>query len=560
MPTMSVGLRALILATLLVHITGSVAGQATGVLRITVTLVDADERPTPVPRHALLVSDDPPTAAPRRVLTSLDGTVEVTLRPGKYVVESDRPMAFNGKAYQWTEMVEVGAGRTVTLELTAGKAAVEAASAETTAAAAPLPNDASFLLPRWKDSVVALWTPTTRASGVLVDRRGLVATSQRGIGAAASVAVQLTPAVKLAARVVAADAVRDVAILWIDGSVAASVQPLVLECAPTAVTVVDGQEIFAIGAPLRGEKDLMSGTVSRIKPRILADFRIGPGGAGGPVFTAAGAVVGITTAIDESEEMREQDVRVVRAADVCEVLRSAEESIRGAAPPSGVSLPVEPLRTVPPAALEDAARRRAALSIPYQMSSADFDIAFITPVLSHAAASRWKQAAGGGRRGTPRSPDDASERIRLLTDFGHWSDYFTDFPPVLLVRVTPKLAEGFWTRVARGAAGTQGVVLPPMKRLTSGFRRLAAFCGTTAVTPIQPFTLAHRVSENNTIHEGLYVFDPAALGPHCGTVRLMLYSDKDPGKADTRVVDPGVLQRIWEDFAPYRALPSPGPG
>jgi len=40
--------------------------------------------------------------------------------------------------------------------------------------------------------------------------------------------------------------------------------------------------------------------------------------------------------------------------------------------------------------------------------------------------------------------------------------------------------------------------------------------------------------------------------PECGAVKLVLYSDKQPEKADTLVVDPNVVQQIWRDFAPYR--------
>ena len=36
-----------------------------GTLRIKVTLADAAQAPTPVRRHALLLSDEPPTAEPR---------------------------------------------------------------------------------------------------------------------------------------------------------------------------------------------------------------------------------------------------------------------------------------------------------------------------------------------------------------------------------------------------------------------------------------------------------------------------------------------------------------
>jgi len=193
-------------------------------------------------------------------------------------------------------------------------------------------------------------------------------------------------------------------------------------------------------------------------------------------------------------------------------------------------LPVEPVRALPEEMLKEAARRRAGSLNPYQTTSNDFDVAFITPVMTYGA------------------------KERPLTDFSNWSEYLADFPPVLLVRVTPRLVEGFWTTVARGAARTQGVALPPIKRFKSGFSRLRAWCGDAEVTPIHPLRLEQRVSDTDAIHEGLYVFDPGAFGPHCGTVKLVLYSEKEPEKGDTREVDPKVVQRIWQDFEAYRAL------
>ena len=123
-----------------------------------------------------------------------------------------------------------------------------------------------------------------------------------------------------------------------------------------------------------------------------------------------------------------------------------------------------------------------------------------------------------------------------------------------MVRVTPKLAEGFWTTVARGAAYTQGVALPPIKHFKPGFSRLRALCGNVQVTPIHPFTLEQRVSETDAIREGLYVFDPQSFGPHCKSVKFVLYSEKEPEKQETRAVDRQLIERIWQDFAPYRAL------
>ena len=95
-----------------------------GTLRVKVTLADAAQAPTPVQRHALLVSDNPASAEPRRILTAADGTVVLTLRPGSYIVESDRPAVFGGRAFQWTQVVEIVAGRDLNLELTIDNAEI----------------------------------------------------------------------------------------------------------------------------------------------------------------------------------------------------------------------------------------------------------------------------------------------------------------------------------------------------------------------------------------------------------------------------------------------------
>jgi len=547
-------LRALLFATLLFVSSGAASLQELSVLHIKVVVVDAERKATPVPHHALLVSDNPASAPPRQIVTAQDGTADVRLRPGNYTVESDRPVVFHGKAYQWTQMVDIVAGRDAVLELTADNAEVELVSSAT-ASAAPLEADPSFLLPQWQDSVVALWTPTTHASGFLIDPKGLIATNQRVIGTATSVEVQFSPNVKVAASVLAADPVRDVAVLWIDPRVAAALRSVPLGCAQAAEPpVVDGQELFTIGAPLREQKDMTSGTVSRVEPHaIVSDFRLASGSAGGPVFTAGGGVVGLTSIVDDKNENRRWASRVVRIDDACDVVASAERKMKDAAPPDGTHLPMEPVRPYPVDALKDAAQRRAGSLSPYQMSSSDFDIAFMTPVLVYGAQYHSEQERVRERGGS-RTPDADPAAVRPLMDFGNWSEYVADSPPVLLIRVTPKLVQGFWKTVARGAARTQGVSLPPSKHVKSGFSRMRVFCGDAEVTPIHPFKLEQRVSESDAIYEGLYIFDPGALDPHCGPVKLVLYSEKEPAKGDTRLVDPRVLQQIWQDFAPYREL------
>jgi S1-C subfamily serine protease len=531
-------LRALFLASLCFVSSRAAAGQTLSVLHIKVVVVDAERRATPVARHVLLVSDNPASAPPRQITTAPDGTADVRLRPGNYTVESDQPVAFGGKAYQWTQTVDIVAGRDAVLELTPDNAEVSPVTSATTTSAAPLESDPAFLLPRWQDSIVAIWTPTTRASGSVIDARGLIATNQRVIGTATSVEVQLTPGIKVGASVLAADSTRDVAVLWIDPGLVSSVRPVPLGCAPAAKTPVEvGQTLFTVDAPLNEQKDLTSGTVSRVEPRaILSDFRLARGSEGGPVFTAGGDVVGITSPVDDEPERRRGDARVVRVDEVCDVVATAEKKMKNAAPPDGTHRPVEPVRPFPTETLKDAAHRRTDLS-PYRMFSSDFDVTFMTPVLIYRAREQADPAIS-----------------RALSDFGNWSEYVADVPPVLLIRATPKRVESFWTTVARGAALTQGVSLPPITHVKSGFSRMRAFCGDAEVFPIHPFTVEQRVSETGAVSEGLYAFDPGALGPQCGTVKLVLYSEKEPQKGDSRLVDPKVVQQVWQDFAAYRDL------
>jgi hypothetical protein len=469
-------------------------------------------------------------------------------------VESDQPVLFGGKAYQWTETLDIVAGRDSTLELSVDNAEVGPAGSATTTGASPVEADPSSILAQWQHSVVALWTPTAHASGFVIGADGLVVTSQQAIATASSVAVQLTPTVKVAATILAADPVRDVAVLWIDPPTASSVRPVPLECAAAARPPVrEGQKIVAIDVPLHGEKGTTPATISRVAEHAIeSDLVLARGSEGGPVFTVDG-VVGITSVVDEGVGRRHRSARVVRIDHVCEVVASARTTMQSAAPPVGTRLPVEPERPLPVDALKQVVERRVGSLSPYQLFSDSFDIGFITPVMTYGVQYQSQLNSQRARSKGARPPGVVPALVSPLMEFGNWSEYVADFPPVLLVRVTPKLVEGFWTKVARGAAQTQGVSLPPIKRFRSGFSQMRAFCGDAEITPIHPFKIERRVSETDAIYEGLYAFDPDALGPSCGSVRLMLYSEKEPKKAETRMVDAKVLQQISQDFEVYRA-------
>jgi S1-C subfamily serine protease len=523
--------------------------QTTTELRIRVTLIDAAQQTTPVPRHALLISDNPATTEPKRVLTSADGVVVVRLTPGTYTVESDRPIAFNGRGYQWTQMIEVAAGRTATLELTAANAEIGPpgdASPMAGGRVASLENDPALLLPRWQDSVVTLWTPTARATGFVIDSKGLVATSRRAIGDATAVEVQLSPSVKVAGRVLVADRGQDVAILWIDPTVTSAIKPVAMACDASGSSVEYEQELLTIYAPLNGARRSSSGRVTRVASQAAwVDFSLGFDGIGGPVFTEDGRAIGLSSLTGSPEDGRQRDWWVVPARAACEAVKTAESKMSGP-PPASTRLPVEPTQP-PSAAAPKAAAQSSFPPVPsYQQSSDDFDITFITPLLAEAARERSGRFGSGGRRSGP--PNPAMDSGRLLTDFANWTDYVNEAPAVLLIRATPRFTESFWKTLARGAAMTQGVALPPLKSFKPGFGRMQLFCGATEVTPIHPFILEQRLSKDEAIHEGLYAFALDALGPQCGTVKLVLYSEKAPNKGDTIVIAPKVLGQLATDL------------
>ncbi|MGE0813271.1 MAG: serine protease [Vicinamibacterales bacterium] len=503
------------------------AGQPPGVLRVSVTVAGPGLTPRPLARHVLLVSDNPPTTGPRRLVTGADGTATLRLPAGNYTVESDAPVVLGGTAYSWMQTVDVKAGAETTLALTAANA--EATTAADTAGRPPRPPDATDVLLAWDRSVVAVWAPTTHASGVVVDAAGLIATSRQMVGDAPVVDAQIDPATKREGRVLVADPAADVAIVWVDPAALAQAPPAPLDCTPQAPAgLANGQPIVALGRARGRPVRMTEGTLGRVGSRtMIADLGLEDDTLGGPVFAIGGGMVGLTSRLAEKEGDPRDDTRVVRADAICEALAVARTRMASAPAPSPAPRPVEPAVAISEDTLKGQLQGRAGALKPYAASTPGFEVAFVTPVLVYAS--------------------------RDAIDYANWSGYVAEQPTVLLLRVTPKQEEGFWTTVARGLAMTQGLALPPIRHFRPGFARLRALCGAADVTPIHPFLLERRVTETDAVHEGLYVFTPEALTPACGTVTLEIFSEKEPGKAETVTVDPKILEQIWRDFAPYRA-------
>lgn len=512
---------------LLLSVTG--AAQDSGVLRISVMLTDADGASTPVPRAQLLISDNPTTREPRRVRTGPDGTVEIKLPPGNYTVESDLPVTLGGRRFIWTQILDVPGGRETVLALTAANAEVDTDVGGAASNTAPTPADGAAILNRWRGSIAEIWAPTAHATGFVIDPRGLIATNDATIGDVTDVEVEFgapaagaTDRVKVPGRVIAADRTQGVAIIWINPEAIASRQPIAPSCGgPAPPEVTHDQKVVALIAPMLEPKNAIPGTASHPDAQSFrVDWRLDAGSAGGPVFASDGTPIGITVREDENDRERLRNAYVIPLRNACRVLEAAAHKMSGAAPPPATSLRTEAglARTK----LRMVTDPKAPRVQPPLISATEFDISLVTHSM-----------IGG-------DPTASSPR----TFFGYWTPYVWNAPQVMFVRVSPQFEESFWKVLARGAARTQGVDLPPMGSFSANFLRMRAFCGSAEVTPIQRFIIETPIEGRKPIREGLYVFALTDFGAHCSAVRLELFSEKSPNRADSRSLDPALFTKI----------------
>ena len=139
-----------------------------------------------------------------------------------------------------------------------------------------------------------------QGSGFIVAADGLILTNAHVVKDAKEVTVRMADRREFAAKVLGSDAITDIAVLRI----VAQGLPTVRLGDPKALQV--GDPVLAIGAPYGLEQTATAGIVSAkgrslpgdaAVPFIQTDAAVNPGNSGGPLFDAAGNVVGINAQI-----------------------------------------------------------------------------------------------------------------------------------------------------------------------------------------------------------------------------------------------------------------------
>jgi len=520
-------------------------------------LVDKDLNVKPIPRLALKIYRPPDQNSVTEVRTALDGTVTVELPSGAYRIESDRPTSYQGKAYSWR--VDLVLSRNdQPCELTNDNATIVLAPETAVSASDRSRDDLTGLFQKYRNGVVTVWSEFGTGTGFIFDQNGLILTNQHVIGASDYIAVQFDDKLKIRANLLASDPERDIAVLIADteafpGSIAV---PLWQHKADDS-SVVEGERVLAIGSPMTQRKIMTTGVVSKIeKSAIIADININHGNSGGPLFNSIGQVVGLTTFRESGPGI----AGIVRIEEAYSLIEQARAKLPTEHAPAKTLLQVEPTEKYPVAALKQALQgKNQRKPKNYFLDVGDFSVSIVTPPLKYMVMTG---SNGEAAKELNKRLAKAKSELTLnpLDDLHNWAEYIGEYDALIHIRAQSTLHETFMSGLSRSMAAAGGVYGGPARlKFKTDFGRMRLFCDGKGVEPIQPGKIAYMINLSNYFvrvadasYEGLYTYPPDAISPACHQMVLLIEPETKPGKAVQIILDRKLVQRVWDDFAPYR--------
>jgi S1-C subfamily serine protease len=531
-------------------------------VKVRVILVDKDLNQKPVPH--LTVALAPDSVAPNNaneVKTDFGGYAEIQMPPGKYRMTTPEGVDFQGRHYSWETEINVG-GESVSVDLSNDSARITDPPAVEPARKL---DDLTLMFQKYQKSVVTVWSEIGSGTGFIVDSAGLVMTNQHVIGPSELISVQFDAKRKVAAKVLAFDAERDVAVLYADLSAfpGAMVAPIATAHGGRELAV-EGEKVFTIGSPLGLKKIITSGIVSKVEARaILSDVNINHGNSGGPLFNSLGEVIGITTFLVPGSN-GPGVAGVVRIDQTLPVLAQARKKMEDVALPSARLLPVEPSDPYPLDSLKEMSKPAKFDRKPYIFTVGGFDVALGTPVLEYEIQGEAERTMTHEKNKRTKGRGESAERtFEPLQDLPEWAEYVGEYKPVLFVQAAPQLRETFMSVLGRELTPS---IEPfgsgaPRLRFRTDFYRMKLLCGAKEVEPIQPGKAATVVNAHtefvnitDATYVGIYSYPPDAISPSCGKVTLQIYSEKEPDKSESKDLDEKSIDRILNDFRPYLAV------
>jgi len=537
---------------LLLFVPGAQSQVATVRLRVRVILVDKDLNQKPVPHLDLAVQRTDAPSEPVTIKTGFDGTVETSLPAGKYKLTTPQPLEFQGKSYQWETEFTL-AGPDFSIELSNDNAKTMALAPESAAHPA---DDLAGQYKHLRDSVATVYSEFGHGTGFLVDQSGLVVTNQHVVEDSEYLAVQFDQKRKVAARLLASDSKKDVAVLWVNlGANPDAVIAPIAKVEAGKAPVAEGDRVFTIGSPLTQQKVLTTGVVSRVDAAaIISDININPGNSGGPLFNSAGFVIGVTTY--NVQARRGPGLSgIVRIEEAVPLIGQAKGKTAGAAPPSAALLPVEPQGPFSVDALEGSPPANKQDWSAHAFPAGDFNVIILTPAIEYRTYLEEKRANEKESEKRSQKRGDSTKETASGPDIKNWEA--DQHRPEITIRVEPQLKMKFWASMASPRGQIKA-------RFKTDFYRMRLLCGAQEVTPILPGKLklaldtSGSVAINDTTYVGAYEYLPDAIGPDCAQATLEIYPAKDSAPI-VKPLEQTTIQAIWNDFEPYRKAQSSAP-
>ncbi len=536
-------------------------------LELTAAIVLEDMSVRPLAQFPLAAQGATDTTHVTAFRTDLSGRAAQELAPGRYLIRSAQPATIGSHRYTWAVPVTLQAGQTLRLELTALNAAVESVVAEP-----PRAGDAE-LYTRTRSGVVRVEAGGGHGSGWLIDAApGLIVTNHHVIAGARTIAVQVDSLTKVRGAVVSDDAVRDIAVLRIaHDACAACYQFKMATPRSSGAVIAVGEKVIALGYPLNQTTvpTMTTGIVSSLREKaIISDVNLNHGNSGGPMLDATGAVVGVNTFGDISDQGGPGISGAILISEVVPVLKHALDTLGAVAEPPGTRLRTLPLVAYPVDGLKrfanDDVKRRDGYE---NINGGDFQIDLITPPFRYVRRLAIEREVSKERRKREeRAGVAASERYQA-SDEPDWAQYVGENAPAVIVWAYPKIGETGKSKFLRAFVGAaSGVNKQARFVYKADLDDMTLYRAGAPVEPIARYRFPYAIYVNNrqvrmndVAYYLVYLYPEDAFAPDSagGTppISIGVKDLKHPDRGEKRVdLKPDVTGQIWGDFAPWREV------
>ncbi len=267
-----------------------------------------------------------------------------------------------------------------------------------------------------------------------------------------------------------------------------------------------------------------------------SDTRISsPGSA---LFNSSGNAVGIT-------QFSSDKFRIAPIAIASATLVEARQKLTSSAPPPLRLLPTIPADEFPSDKLRAPGRGHWEKEV-YSFKAGDFYVELVTPIAQYEADTENYEVEMKDYNKHSKNRTAPSE-----------PEY--KYEVALRIAAIPQTKMPFWENMANSSLSNGRA--PTVIRYKTGFAKMRLLCGEKEVDPIWPGRVKEGAQDRgwNVVladesSGGRYLYAHDAISPKCGKVTLQLFSTKNADHPVEKILDAQQVERIWQDFEPYRQL------